>query len=448
MHFHFSFYSSILLIFFTHGLLFSMLLAKKALAQNERANFWLAGFTFVCTLNIVPWMMGHAGWYSLQPYRDILFYFPFQNFFLLGPLIFFYTKALLNPGFQLRKRDALHFLPAVLYLLYTFIMFVVDKLILHRYFFYADGHDRDLDTWYRLAGIASISFHLFLSLRYYSVYKSLAAQLVSFADAVLFRWMKRYLLALLLMQILDVAFFCLYPAWGNFTGKWWYYFVFSGLFYYVAFTAYSNRVQPLFSFRLIGEEKYGLLVSQVPKVIAFTPLLLLKDGKEEVIDTSAHVDDVSASLEIEIQRWKVKVLKAMMDDEVYKEPELTLTDLARQLQTNASVLSRIVNKGFGVSFNDFINGYRVAAMKKRLAAGEHKQQTLLSLALDCGFNSKTTFNRVFKKHTGLSPKHYIRQLHPVGKHSAAAREKYDVPYYDLERPLPAGLPSSPEINSV
>jgi magnesium-transporting ATPase (P-type) len=113
-------------------------------------------------------------------------------------------------------------------------MFVADKLILHQYWFYADGHDRDLDNWYRLAGIVSLSGYLLWSLRYYSIYKKLAGQVLSVADSVLFRWIKTYLVALLFMQVCDIVFFCFFPAWGSFTSKWWYYFMFSVLFYYVA----------------------------------------------------------------------------------------------------------------------------------------------------------------------------------------------------------------------
>lgn len=391
-------------------------------------------------------MLGHAGWYSLQPYRDILFYFPFQNFFLLGPLIFFYTKALLNPGASFGKKDWLHFLPAVSYLLYTAVMFIGDKIVLQRYFFYADGHDRDLDTWYRLAGIVSVSTYLFLSLHYYGLYKRLAAQLLSFADAVLFRWIKRYLLALLLMQICDIVFFCLYPGWGSFTSKWWYYFVFSGLFYYVAFAAYTNPVRPLFSFRLLGDGFPLLLYPQSARGIAFKPLLLLEDGTEEIIETVSTEGSVREGSEAELEPWISKVLLALTTDKVYQEPELTLTGLARRLQTNASVLSKIANKGFGVSFNDLINRYRVEAVKKALREGEHLRQTLLGIALDCGFNSKTTFNRVFKKHTGVSPKEYIHQLEVLNKQkSPAGSEKFDVPNHDMGRPLPSASPPSPKI---
>lgn len=99
----------------------------------------------------------------------------------------------------------------------------------------------------------------------------------------------------------------------------------------------------------------------------------------------------------------------MDDEKIYEEPELTLSLLAKKLQTNTSVLSRVINQGFGSSFNDFINACRINAVKEKLQAGEQQTQTLLGIAFDCGFNSKATFNRAFKKATGLSPKEWLQQ---------------------------------------
>jgi AraC-like DNA-binding protein len=77
------------------------------------------------------------------------------------------------------------------------------------------------------------------------------------------------------------------------------------------------------------------------------------------------------------------------------------------LKTNASVLSKMINQGFNLNFNDFINYYRIEAVKEKIKNGEQKTQTLLGIAYDCGFNSKATFNRAFKKATNQSPKDWI-----------------------------------------
>ena len=99
----------------------------------------------------------------------------------------------------------------------------------------------------------------------------------------------------------------------------------------------------------------------------------------------------------------------MQHDQLYKDAELTLSQLAKKLSTNSSVLSKVVNQGFGLNFNDFVNEYRVQAVIALLKAGEQKNQTLLGIAFDCGFNSKATFNRAFKKQTGISPKEWVEK---------------------------------------
>ena len=63
-----------------------------------------------------------------------------------------------------------------------------------------------------------------------------------------------------------------------------------------------------------------------------------------------------------------------------------------------------------MNFNDFINHYRIEAVKEKLNFGEHHKTTLLGIAFDCGFNSKATFNRAFKKSTSLSPKDYLKSI--------------------------------------
>jgi hypothetical protein len=114
-------------------------------------------------------MIGFAGWYDNQPYRDILFYVPFQQLYFIGPVMFFYVQSLLNPSFRFGKKEWLHLLPSLLYLLLNITAVVTDKLILQRYYFLNGWSDPDFETWYQLSGLLSMIFYLILSLRYYII---------------------------------------------------------------------------------------------------------------------------------------------------------------------------------------------------------------------------------------------------------------------------------------
>src|SRR5258706_16196939 len=97
----------------------------------------------------------------------------------------------------------------------------------------------------------------------------------------------------------------------------------------------------------------------------------------------------------------------MMDAErPWHESDLTLADLAARLSTTPHRLSEVLNSQVGQTFYDFVNGYRVREVQRRIAAGDASKLKILTLALDAGFASKSTFNTVFKKHTSLTPSDY------------------------------------------
>lgn len=403
MLFQFGFYSSLLLIFFVHGFVYAVLLFRKGIINETRSDKWLSLFLFLCILYITPWMVGFGGWYDTQPYRDILFYVPFQHLYFIGPVIFFYVQSLLNPSFRFGKKEWLHLLPGILYLLFSAVMLVADKLLLKKYFFLANGQDPDFDTWYQLTGLASMLFYFFLSLRYYNLYRKLIVQVISYADNVMFRWIRNFLFSFLLMLIVRTGFYIsdLFIS-NSYISIWWYFLSFALIFYYIAITGYANSVETKVAFKV--------------NLLNYRPTLLLNYNHSSVPVTKEQTEEAevleinngtATTDDILIQQWKEKLLLLMEGSKLYSDPELTLTQLARQLESNPSFVSRVVNKGFSLNFNDFINQFRIEAIKLMIERGEHKKQTLLGIAFECGFNSKATFNRAFKKATGQNPKEYI-----------------------------------------
>jgi AraC-like DNA-binding protein len=338
-------------------------------------------------------MCGHSNWYFNEPYREILFFVPTMQVLLIGPVIYFYTNSLLNNSFKPTWKDRLHFLPGFLYLIYSGIVFVTDKLILHRPFFYADGKDKDLADWYQLAGWMSMIFYAILSIRQYNLYYKRIFNEISYADTVTFRWIKRYLVAFVIMQVLFGIFLVLFPDWGSFSNKWWYYLAFGILSFYIALAGYINASQAGLFFDLPRQQ-------QKPEPESTPTAEIIKEnGNPEVYPS--------------LEEWKHQIEELMHSNKLYENARLSLTDLAAKLNTNPTTVSKAINHCFKMNFNDYINNYRVEEIKKMMTKGLHKQQTLLGIAYDAGFNSKTSFNRVFKKNTGKSPKEYLDELNSL-----------------------------------
>jgi AraC-like DNA-binding protein len=390
MFFSFSLKSSVLLIFFFHGIVFSTLLLIKSVQTENKPSLWLSLFTLLGSLYIAPFMLGYAGWYSQQPYRNILFYVPFQQLFLLPPVLYFYFKHLLDKSFQFSKNDYIHFIPASVYLMYSFAIFFTDIVILKDDFFYKDGKDKDFSYWYQIAGLFSLIYYLIESLKTYYTYKAITYNVVSFADSVMFKWAKRFLIAFLLLIAIRILFFIVNPEWDEFGKKFWYYVCFSILFYYMSISGYTNSILSATSFK-------DSPVNSNTIETAF-PLTSPDNGKSEEKNEIPDLDI-----------WKEKIENLMVVDKLYENPELVISDLSNILGTHSKKVSQVINQGFNMNFNDFVNHYRINAFLQKVQEGEHNIQTFLSLAFECGFNSKSTFNRAFKRATSLNPKEYIEK---------------------------------------
>jgi AraC-like DNA-binding protein len=407
MRYDFNFYSSILLIFFVHGLIYAVLLFRKGIINENVADKWLAAFLLLCSLYIAPWMLGFAGWYDHQPLRDIMFYVPMQSLYFMGPVIFFYVQSLLNPSFRFGKKEWLHLAPGILYLLFCVVMVVTDKLVLKKYYFLASGQDPEFDAWYQYTGFISMFLYFLISLRYYNLYKKLMVQVVSYADVVLFRWVRIFLYAFLVMLIIKLLFyagsFFSFFQKMRYYGPWWEYFSFAIVYYYIAITGHANSIETKVPFKLnLLNNKSTLLLNESTT----------KATENNFIEDVEVIEIVNQQIEKKedeglLAEWKPKIISLLQNEKIYEDPELSLTQMAKQLKTNPSILSKTINQGFQLNFNDFINNYRIEAVKEKLQAGEQKTQTLLGIAYDCGFNSKATFNRAFKKVTGTSPKEWL-----------------------------------------
>ena len=105
---------------------------------------------------------------------------------------------------------------------------------------------------------------------------------------------------------------------------------------------------------------------------------------------------------------KIKIQQVMQEEKPYLNPKLSLGQLAKLLEITPHILSRVINTSFGMKFNDFVNNYRIGEFKKISSEKKYENMTVLAMAFDAGFNSKTTFNTAFKKLTQMTPNEYLK----------------------------------------
>ena len=137
----------------------------------------------------------------------------------------------------------------------------------------------------------------------------------------------------------------------------------------------------------------------------FAPTQPADDGGEQKkkYPKSGLTDEASAELH-------QALTQLMAEDAPYKKADLSINDLATRLGVHPNYLSQVINQREQKNFYDFVNTFRVEEFKRLIGKSKNQQFTLLSLAYDCGFASKSSFNRYFKKATGQTPSEYVAAM--------------------------------------
>ncbi len=112
----------------------------------------------------------------------------------------------------------------------------------------------------------------------------------------------------------------------------------------------------------------------------------------------------------ELKKYKQQLERLMQQEAPYLDPALSLRDLAKRMDIPSNHLSQLLNEGFDKNFSEFINSYRLETFKAKVADPKQRHLTILALAYDSGFNSKTVFNTFFKKMMGKTPKAYWKEV--------------------------------------
>ncbi|HEY4789648.1 MAG TPA: helix-turn-helix transcriptional regulator, partial [Bacteroidales bacterium] len=132
--------------------------------------------------------------------------------------------------------------------------------------------------------------------------------------------------------------------------------------------------------------------------------------EQNINDNHIHAEKYSQS---KLDKTDEKLLlesieKLMTDDKLFLQSDLSLDKLAKQLGTNRSYISQVINDNYKQNFNNFLNQYRIKEVCYLLSDPVNQNKTIEGIAQEVGFNSITTFNRCFKKHTGVNPSFYMK----------------------------------------
>ncbi len=374
---HFGLYGTPLLILYIWGLVFSMLLFVRYWNKRNISDLFLGAVLLAHTFDRTTFTIGFLGWYDAYPNTKIN-YFLFNVLFILGPLIYLYVRSVVTTNFQWQRKYLWHFMPMIFFLLYRIIIFIYDLN--------QEGFEQVQDgaLWSTLNNkyVGHFSFslskllvaiYLVLSIQLYYNYRKSLNQYYASTEKYQARWLRNFLLIFstlflisLIMQEINSSIISL-----GYTDLFWAHLIAALCLIYLAWFGYVKNNRS-------GSEL------------------------EEGIVSNAKTEKAST-----LTQKNEKSLRALMETEKpFLDPDLNLSKLAKLMNLSSSDLSSLINTHFQLNFNDFINQYRVEEVKAKLEAGQAEQYTLLSIAYSAGFNSKATFNRLFKKFTGSTPSQF------------------------------------------
>lgn len=337
------------------GALVALLLSRAP--GNRPAQRLLAALLVVAVLRLMPYVLGFAGAYDAWPW---LSFAPFDLRLAIGPLLYLYLLRLATPS--LPRRWGWHFLPAGVDLVYMLWAFALP--LEHKNAWDAEAHRPWISPLQDAAGALSLTLYLALSLRLRRRYLRWLRENLSDQHAHRQPWIASVLLALGLWLAVSAGF-DLYSR------------LLSPLNYYDRFPQYLAFSAIVLWLGLEGWRHAG---HGFPQMVAATPAPA--GGRDWNATASAWLEQIRR------EGW-------------WRQPGLTLAEVARRLGTNESYVSRAFNHGLGRNFNGAINALRVEALQSRMMTDDSTE--LLTMALDCGFSSKASFNRVFRERTGTSP---------------------------------------------
>lgn len=334
----------------------------------------------------------NTDFYKLHPqYWGITYCFPI----LTAPLLYFYVILITQPEQKPEPWLWLLTLPFFVFLTYylaSYYFLPIDKKI--AYF-----HLATTKPW---AMIYAGEFFLVLSGPVYSVLglfrlkrhiKNIEGNF-SYKTGINLSWLKIILIAIVVLNVIGVLL--------N---------IFSDVYPLFTYQTSDNLIHSLNVFLIFFIGYYG-----------FKQILIYPSGKEkpdlihkEPSDETQLIRNSETSLKYiksglqkdEVDAYYSSLIQLMDSEKLFLDSRLSIKTVADKLGVRVNHLSQVINQQSGKNFFKFINEYRVNEAKRLLLDQSNKKFTILAIAYDCGFNSKSSFNTIFKQYTGKTPSEFI-----------------------------------------
>ena len=314
LHFEFNAYSAPLFFGFLQAWVYAFLFWRRAMSTRRLSDWLFGGLLFAMSFEIWEYMLGFGGvdilWTTLE-------FLP-RNFSLLLPaLCYFYLKSQLNTNFRFQRRDLVHLLPFGVHALYHVLIYLQGPATVE--WWKTNVHHVWVAHLESVILLALQVFYFYRAYRLYQEYRKWAPSEFSDTESVSFKWFRNFLLVYMLSNVASWSMFLLDMALElDFWHDWWDELFNAGLIYYLAIAGYAQHQPRLIRFEAASPD-------------ASVPLAATAE-KSEKLDTES------------LERWRSKLDTAMQEKRYYLEPELTLSELAKRLDSNSNVLSAAINQ--------------------------------------------------------------------------------------------------------
>ncbi len=343
---------------------------------NKRANVWFGAFV-VCFFLIV---LQNSGLFNEN---GLWFQFLGISNFAIAPIFYLSVCYYAVPFKSWKRRDFLHFAFAFFILLITVASLFLDKEI--------PGPERDA----AYLGVAELIFNLLFGLQL-AIYCTLAYQKIakhrqnilllnSTIEYIELKWLQN-----LCIGVIVLAFFWLADILFKLSEASSLFDELTSLLYLagVLYIAYQwLRQKEVFPYNLVEQKELKAIIAETTQTELERKKLVPDEKLEEL---------------------KTQVRELIETRKPYLANDLNLIKLAAQLNMSSHLLSYVINNGFNENFYQLINYYRIEEAKKLMFDPKMDHLSLLGIAFEVGFSSKTAFNTTFKKMTGLTPSEYKR----------------------------------------